>query len=129
MEEPVRLSRRERQIMDVIYARGKATASEVWGDLPDPPSRTAVRTLLRILEDKGHLAHTQQGREYVYHPLQQRKAAGQSAMRRVVRTFFGGSLEKAVAAHLSDPNAELSKDDLQRLQALIRDAKKRGSGE
>lgn len=121
------LSRRERQIMDVVYALGEATATEVLERLPDPPSRTAVRTMLRILEDKGHLTHAKRSREYVYHPAHPRDRAGQSAMRRVVQTFFEGSVEQAVAAHLSDPGAELSDDDLKRLASLIREARRKGS--
>src|SRR6188474_2503481 len=90
------LSRRERQIMDVIYARGSATALEVVEALPDPPTKTAIRTIMRILEDKGFLKHVQQGREYVYQPTRPRLRAGRTAFQRVLRTFFDGSLEKAV---------------------------------
>src|SRR5437870_3887177 len=106
------LSRRERQIMDVVYARGEATAVEVHAELPDPPSKTAVRTLLRILEDKGHLKHRQDGLRFVYQPSRRRGTAGRSALARVLHTFFDGSLEKAVAAHLGDSAAELSDDEL-----------------
>jgi len=115
--------------MDIIYARGKATASDVLGGMADPPSRTAVRTLLRILEDKGHLTHTKRSREFVYAPTRPRRRAGRSALRRVLNTFFDGSLERAVAAHLLDPGARLSKDELARLTSLIdqaREPKKRG---
>jgi predicted transcriptional regulator len=121
----VYLSRRERQIMDVIYASGEASAAEVVERLPDPPTRTAVRTLLRILEEKGHLKHRKQGREFVYQPTRSRRRAGQSAMRRILETFFEGSLEKAVAAHLADPAAEPRPEELKRLARLIREAKKR----
>ena len=93
--------------------------------LPDAPSRTAVRTLLRILEEKGHVKHTKRGREFVYRPTQPRKRAGRSALRRVLATFFDGSLESAVATHLSDPKAELSDRERKRLAALIRQAKKK----
>jgi predicted transcriptional regulator len=119
------LSRRERQIMDIVYARGEATAAEVWDDLPDPPSRTAVRTLLRILEDKGHLRHRQEGLRYIYQPSRPRDRAGRSALRRVLHTFFDGSLEKAVAAHLGDSAATLSPDELARLAQLINEARKK----
>src|SRR6516225_59513 len=102
------LSRRERQIMDIVYRRGHATAADVLADLPDPPSKTAVRTLLRILEAKGHLRHRQEGLAYVYLPSRPRVQAGRSALRRVLQTFFDGSLEKAVAAHLIDSGEELS---------------------
>src|SRR3982751_4137565 len=94
------LSRRERQIMDIVYARGEASAQDVVGDLPDPPGKTAVRTLLRILEEKGHLTHRKQGLMYIYQPSRPRGRAGRSAFQRVLQTFFDGSLEQAVAAHL-----------------------------
>ena len=121
-----RLSRRERQIMDVVYARGEASAAEVLADLPDPPGKTAVRTLLRILEEKGHLKHREDGQRYVYQPTRPRRHAGRSAFRRVLQTFFDGSLEKAVAAHLADSATELSPDELARLSDLIRQARKKG---
>jgi predicted transcriptional regulator len=120
------LSRRERQIMDIVYARGEASAVEVLADLPDPPSKTAVRTLLRILEEKGHLKHRQDGLTYVYQPSQSRGNAGRSALRRVLRTFFDGSLEKAVAAHLGDSASDLSDAELQQLANLIHQARKKG---
>lgn len=121
------LSRRERQIMDVIYARGQATAGDVLADLPDPPSRTAVRTFLRILEDKGHLRHRKEGREFVYAPTKPRKRVGQSALRRVLTTFFGGSLQEAVAAHLADPGIQPTEQELAELSKLIEEARKRGN--
>ena len=125
MSELHHLSRRERQIIEVVYAKGEATATDVLGHMPDPPTRTAVRTFLRILEEKGHLKHTKRGREFVYQPTRRRERAGQSALLRVVQTFFEGSLEKAVAAHLADPGAEVSPKELQRLSALIRQAKQK----
>lgn len=120
-----RLSRRERQIMDIVYARGEASAADVLADMPDPPSRTAVRTLLRILEEKGHLRHRQEGLAYVYQPSRPRRSAGRSALRRVLQTFFDGSLEKAVAVHLGDSEAALSQDELDRLAELIDQARKK----
>src|SRR5918997_1173209 len=90
-QSPPSLSRRERQIMDVIYRLGRATAVEVTAQLPDPPTSTAVRGLLRILEEKGHLRHEQDGVRYVYFPSTPREAAGTSVLTHVVRTFFGGS--------------------------------------
>jgi predicted transcriptional regulator len=120
------LSRRERQIMDILYARGEASAAEVHAELPDPPSRTAVRTLLRILEEKGHLRHKQLGLKYIYQPVRPRVPAGRSAFRRVLDTFFDGSLEKAVAAHLGDSAAELAPDELARLSELIHQARMKG---
>ncbi len=125
MSDLPHLSRRERQIMDVVYARGEATATDVLQDLPDAPTRTAVRTLLRILEYKGHLKHLKRGREFVYVPTRARARAGRSAFQRVLQTFFDGSLEKAVAAHLADPGAEIPPEELRRLSALIREAKRK----
>jgi BlaI family penicillinase repressor len=124
MDDQQHLSRRERQIMDVIFARQGASATEVLQGLPDPPSRTAVRTLLRILEEKGHLTHRKQGREFVYRPTRPRKRVGRSALRRVLATFFNGSLESAVAAHLSDPDTKLTPEELKRLSELIAQAKR-----
>src|SRR4051812_13183458 len=120
------LSRRERQIMDIVYARGEASAVDVLGDLADPPSKTAVRTLMRILEEKGHLTHRQEGLTYIYRPSRPRSRAGRSALQRVLQTFFDGSLEKAVAAHLGDPASDLSPEELERLADLIAQARKRG---
>ncbi len=119
------LSRRERQIMDVVYARGSASATDVWQDLPDPPTRTAVRTLMRILEQKGHLKHTVRGREFIYRPMSAHSRVGQSALRRVLHTFFGDSLERAVASHLSDTSARLDPEELKRLAALVEEARKK----
>ena len=117
------LSARERQIMDVVYSLGEATATQVLESLPDPPSRNAVRTFLRILEEKGHLRHKQRGREYVFRPTKARGRAGRSAVQHVINTFFDGSLEKAVAVHLSNPKAGVSQEELKRLEALIREAR------
>ena len=119
------LSRRERQIMDVIYARGEASVVEVAEGLADPPGVTAVRTMVTILEEKGHLTHTKRGREFIFQPTVPRKRAGRSAMRRVLQTFFDDSLESAVANLLSDPTARISDDELKRLAALIRQARKK----
>jgi BlaI family penicillinase repressor len=121
---PLQLSRRERQIMEAVYARDKASAAEVHRHLPDAPSRTAVRTMLGILEEKGHLKHTKRGREFLYEPTWPRRRVGQSVLRRVLETFFEGSIEKAVAAHLSDPAAEATTDELKRLSRLVREARK-----
>ncbi len=112
------LSRRERQIMDVIYARGQASALEVLRDLPDPPGKTAVRTLV----------HTQDGQTYVYKPRHPRETAGNSAFRRVLDVFFGGSLEQAVAAHLGESAEELDENELKRLANLIQSARKARKG-
>lgn len=125
MNEPLDLSRRERQIMEIVYARGEASATEVLREIPDAPTRTSVRTLLRILEEKGHLMHTRRGREFYYQPKRPRQHAGQSAFHRVLQTFFDGSLEKAVAAYLADRKTGPSPEELERLSHLITQAKKK----
>lgn len=118
------LSRRERQIMDVIYARGQATAAEVAAALPDPPSYSAVRALLRILEQKGHLRHQEAGPRYVFLPTVSRDRARKSALRNLVRTFFDGSPAEAAAALIDQ--AELNDADMARLAELIDKARKEG---
>src|SRR5919112_6482374 len=120
------LSRRERQIMDVIYRLTRATAAEVLDNLADPPSYSAVRALMRILEEKGHLTHEQDGPRYVYLPTVPRDAAQASALTHLVRTFFGGSTEAAVAALLDLPENGLSEGELERLSRLIEEARKQG---
>ena len=120
------LSRRERQIMDILYSRGRASVAEVLEDLPDPPSYSAVRAMLRILEEKGHLEHDQEGPRYLYRPTLPRAKAQKSAMERIVRTFFDGSAERAVAALLDLSASELSDQELGRLAELIEQAKKEG---
>ena len=124
MDEHAHLSRRERQIMDIVYARGQATATHVMEDMADPPTRTAVRTLMGILEEKGHLEHHKQGREFVYTPTRARERAGQSSLSRVLDTFFDSSLEKAVSSHLLNSRADVSEAELKRLAQLIRAARK-----
>lgn len=129
MSDPRQLSKRERQIMDVVYGHGEATVSQVLAGIPDPPMRGALRTLLRILERKGHLTHRQEGREFIYLPTQPRGQAGRSALGWVLDVFFNGSLESAVAAHLSDPRraAKLTSEELERLSHLIEKARKQGA--
>jgi BlaI family transcriptional regulator, penicillinase repressor len=122
-DDPTPLSRRERQIMDVIYGKGSATAAEVRQALPDPPSYSAVRTLLRLLEEKGHLRHEQAGLRYVYHPTVEPRKARQRALRHMLRTFFDGSAEQAVAALLDVSRQDLSEEQLERLARLIEQAK------
>ncbi len=126
MPDPSQLSKRQRQIMDVIYARGRATAAEVRAGLAEPPSPTAVRTLLRILEDKGVLRHERAGRRHLYLPTCPKNRAARSAVRRVLEVFFENSLERAVAAHLADPSAQVSAEELTRLEELIRQARAKG---
>ncbi len=118
------LSRRERQILDILYAKGSATAAEVRERLPDPPSYSAVRALLRILEGKGHAKHESQGTRYVYLPSVPRENARNSALTRIVQTFFDGSAAQAAAALVD--SGSLSEDDLRRLSALIDRARKEG---
>lgn len=120
------LSRRERQIMDVLYARGRATAQEVLEALPDPPSYSAVRALLRVLEDKGHVRHEQDGPRYAFLPVVAREKARRSALRRVLDTFFDGSTEQAVAALIDLQSAKLDPQELERLARLIDKARKEG---
>jgi len=120
------LSKRERQIMDVVYSLGNATATRILESLEDPPSRSSVRTFLTILEKRGHLRHKKVGKAYVYEPTRPRRAVGKSALQRVIDVFFGGSLEKAVTAHLLDPKTELSKEELRRLSKIVSEAKKKG---
>ena len=120
------LSRRERQIMDIIYQKGNATAAEVLDSLPDPPSYSAVRALLKVLEVKGHLKHRQDGPRYVFSPRLSREKAKRSALRHLVRTFFDGSTEQAVATLLDVSKSELSDADLDRIKQLIDQAKQEG---
>jgi len=117
------LSRRERQIMDIVFTRGEATAAEVAADLPDPPSYSAVRTLLRILEEKGHLKHREDGPRYVFAPTENRERASRAALRRVVETFFEGSLASTVAALVDAEAGKLSAEELKRLEAIVKAAK------
>ena len=120
------LSRRERQIMDVIYREGQATGTEVLSSLPDPPSYSAVRAMLKVLENKGHLRHVSDGTHYVYRPTVPRDRAGKPALENVIETFFDGSAEKTVAALLDLSRSELSGDDLDRLSELIEQARREG---
>ena len=118
------LSRRERQILDILYAKSSATAAEVRESLPDPPSYSAVRALLRILEEKGHAKHETQGTRYVYLPSVPRERARNSALTRIVQTFFDGSAAQAAAALVD--SGSLSEDDLKRLSEMIDRARKEG---
>jgi BlaI family transcriptional regulator, penicillinase repressor len=121
------LSRRERQIMDVLYRRGRATAAEVMQDLTGDPHSSTVRTQLRVLEDKGHVRHEEEGLRYVYMPAVPRHAARKSALRHLVETFFDGSTEKAVAALLGREGSRLSDEELDRIADLIAKTRKEGS--
>jgi BlaI family penicillinase repressor len=120
------LTRRERQIMDVLYRRTRATAAEVMADLPGDPNYSTVRTQLRVLEDKGHVRHEEEGLRYVYAPAVPRHAARKSALKHLVETFFDGSAEQVVAAVLGGEASRLSDDDLDRIAALVAEARKEG---
>ena len=113
------LSRRERQIMDILYQRGKATAAEVKVAMDDAPSYSAVRAMLRVLEEKGHVRHIEDGRRFVYLPTEPRKAAAGAALRQVIKTFFGGSLDLAVTAFLMDDGTHMSDEELDRLTKAV----------
>jgi predicted transcriptional regulator len=120
------LSRRERQIMDILYRRTRATAAEVMADLPGDPSYSTVRTQLRVLEQKGHVHHEEQGLRYIYLPAVPRHAARKSALRHLVDTFFDGSAEKVVAALLGGEGTRLTDEELDHIAALIAKTRKDG---
>jgi predicted transcriptional regulator len=120
------LSRRERQIMDVLHAKGQATAADVLAALPAPPGYSAVRALLRILEQKGHVRHRREGARYVFVPRTSPATARRSALKRVVATFFQGSVARTMAALLESADAELSDAELIKLQEVINQARKEG---
>lgn len=120
------LGRRERQIMEIIYRRGRANAAEVLADLPDPPTYTAVRGMLRLLESKGHLRHEQEGARYVYIPTADPNRISMSALRHLVRTFFDNSASSAVAAMVGLYENDLSDTDLEHLEKLIDKARSKG---
>lgn len=120
------LSRRERQIIDILYTQGRATAAEVQTSLPEPPSYSAVRAMLRILEEKGHVRHEQDGPRYVYVPTVEHDNAKRSALHHMLQTFFEGSAEKAISALLDD-TSKLSDAELERLAKLIDQARATGA--
>jgi len=120
------LSRRERQIMDILYRRGRATASQVMADLSGEPSYSTVRTQLRVLEAKGHVRHDEQGLRYVYLPALPRHAARRSALRHLVDIFFDGSTEKVVAALVGGETARLTEEELDRISEMVAKARKGG---
>lgn len=125
---PKGLSRRERQIMQILYERGQATVAEVQEALPDPPGYSAVRRLVAILEEKGQVTHAEQSGRYIYSPAQSWTAVSKSAIEQVVETFFGGSVESAVATLLSSQKTRPDEEELQRLEALIQQARAEDSG-
>ena len=126
MPDPSELSRRERQIMDILFTRGEATVNQIAESLPDPPTPMAVRRMMHILEEKGHLRRRESGREVVYAPKEAKEKAGRSAFEKVLETFFGGSLEEALAAHLVSRRDGVSAAERDRLVQLIQQARKEG---
>lgn len=120
------LSARERQVMDALYRRGEATAAEVYDDLPDPASYNAVRGVLRILEEKGRIEHERDGRRYVYRPVEPADAMGRSMLKRLSRTFFGGSTERVMSALLEE--GSIGEEELERLERVIARAREGRSG-
>lgn len=126
MPEPSELSRRERQIMDAVFSLGEATVNRVVETIPSPPTAMAVRRMMHILEEKGHLKRRKSGREVIYLPRQSKGKAGHSALEKVLETFFGGSLEEALATHLHSRKDGVTDDERARLIALIEQAKQEG---
>jgi predicted transcriptional regulator len=126
MPEPSELSRRERQIMDAVFALGEATVNQVALAIPSPPTAMAVRRMMHILAEKGHLRRRERGREVVYAPRQAKDKAGRRAFERVLETFFGGSLEEALAAHLHSRKDRVSAEERERLIRLIQQARDEG---
>ncbi len=120
------LGRRERQILETVYRLGRASVAQIQAELPDPPSYSAVRGMLNLLEEKGHLRHERDGLKYVYLPVVEAKTASRSAMAHVVRTFFGGNPAEAATALFDLPDHKLSDAELERLSKLIRQAKRQG---
>jgi predicted transcriptional regulator len=119
-------SRREREIMDALYKLGKASAAQIMEQIPEPPTYTAIRTQLTILEKKGHVRHTSDGTRYIYEPEVAREQMGKRAIDQLLKTFFDNSVERAVTALLTRKDADISRDDLERLSRLIEKAKKEG---
>jgi predicted transcriptional regulator len=119
------LSRRERQIMQIIFSRGSATAKQIVCEIPDPPSRTAIRTILTILVEKKLLKHKREGREFIYSPTGSKEKASRGALQNVLQTFFGGSIENLIASHFADPKTNNDPEALRRMEKLIKEARKK----
>ena len=115
-------SRRENQILDILFEAEEATATQIREAMDDAPADATVRTILRILEEKGAVTHRREGKKYVYRPRKRKSSAGKSAMRHVLNVFFEGSLENALAAHFADPKTKLDKEEIEKLRQLIEDA-------
>ena len=127
MRMPTRLpplARRERELLEIIYRLKKSTVTEIMGEMEEPPTRAAVRFLLRVMEEKGHITHTKRGREFVYQATQPRQSMGKSALHNVLQTFFDGSLQKGLGAYLADPKIPYDADELARLAQMIEETKK-----
>jgi len=125
MSKAINLSRRERQIMDILYELGEATAQDVMQRLPDPPSYSAVRAMLRKLEDKGHIQHKEVGAKYVFYPVVNHEQASRNAISRLVKTFYNGSAAQAVNALLGMSFEDISKEELEQIESMIAAAKER----
>lgn len=123
-----KLHRRERQILEAVYRLGSASVNDVLALLPDPPSYSAVRTFLRILEEKGYLTHTQEGAKYIYQPTKPRPPVAREALYQLIETFFAGHPEQVVSTLLTDEERQLSAQELDRLSAMIEQARQRGNG-
>lgn len=117
------LSAREREVLDIVYRLEKATATQVISEMKQPPSRSAVRTFLKILEDKGYLRHKKEGREFVFMATKSRESVGRKAVVHVLETFFGGSLSDAVASYLTKPGQKIDPNEIQKLEKLIEEAR------
>ena len=126
MESPPQFSRRERQIIDILYARGASTVMEVLAEMPDPPSDKSVRGLLEVMEKKGHVKRRKRGRENIYAPTLPRKRAGQQALKHLLETFFNGGLDDAVVSHLESPKSRVSEEELENIRAAIEQAREEG---
>jgi BlaI family penicillinase repressor len=124
--QPPALSRRERQVMDILFRRGEATAAEVMADLPDPPTYSSVRSILTILVEKGHVTHREEGLRYVYLPATNATRAREEALKHVIRTFFNGSTDQTIAAVLRMSDSKLSEAEISRLEERIRKARAKG---
>jgi len=120
------LSRRERQVMDILFRRGEATAAEVMSDLPDPPTYSSVRSILKILVEKGHATFREEGLRYVYLPAANTTELREEALKHLIRTFFDGSVDQTIAAMLKISDAKLSDDEIARIQDRIRKARSKG---
>ena len=123
------LTRREREIMEVIFRLGEATANEIVAAMPDNLANATVRTQLRTLEQKGAVQHRRDGKRFIYRPAEPRKSAASRALRKVLDVFFAGSVEDALAAHLADPKTRLGDEEIRRLRRLLTEHQKRGRGE